>query len=84
MISRIQISDAAGSKSGQHPPILRVYARDSYTLSASRFAPLSPNMITCSKEESSTVVKADVGLSMMLLNITASCYSHDFTWQLNA
>jgi|LauGreDrversion2_5_1035112.scaffolds.fasta_scaffold98230_1 hypothetical protein len=61
VISAIQISDAAESK-GVHPPILRIYARDSYTLSASRFAPLSPNTISCSKEEP-TVIKADVRMS---------------------
>ena len=61
VIQRVQIiSDGAstGGNSSQPPPILRIYARDSYTLSASRFATLCPNTITC--DEAITTVKTEV------------------------
>ena len=64
-IQRIQIiSDGAsmgGGNTAQPPPILRIYARDSYTLSASRFATLCPNTITC--DEAITTVKTEGGES---------------------
>lgn len=58
VIQLVQIISDVASK-GAPPPILRIYARDSYTLSASRFATLCPNTITC--DEATTTVKTEVG-----------------------
>ena len=75
VISRIQISDAAptgpGTSARQPPPMLRIYARDNYALSASRFATLCPNTITCPASGQLVEVKAEVS--------TTCCLSIDLT-----